>query len=92
MHPKAKNLTFGEFVKVRFGGVLRKGAHTPDGQACVLEARNVMLGGEAEAEGCKQEGTRAAAGAGAAEAVASLILCCTIFKEEAIRVQKGDKG
>ena len=30
--------TFAEFVESRFGGVLTKGGHTPDGAACALEA------------------------------------------------------
>lgn len=39
--------TFGQFVKRRFtNGLIRRGAHEPDGLACVLEARNVAVTGE----------------------------------------------
>jgi len=34
---------FREFVGTRFNGTLKAGVHEPNGQACILEARNVAL-------------------------------------------------
>jgi hypothetical protein len=37
--------TFGQYIKRRLkGGVLRQGAHEPNGEACALEARSQALG------------------------------------------------
>jgi hypothetical protein len=41
-----ETVDFETFVEQRFGGKLYKGAHDPNGHACVNEALNVYLGRE----------------------------------------------